>query len=182
MISRKKAYELVKENIKQKNLVKHVLAVESVMKHLARKLGQDEEKWALAGLMHDLDYEETKNDFEKHGIRTVGMLSEYDVPDDIKNAILAHCEKKERETLMEKAIYAADPVTGFIVAAVLIRKGTTLEDLDLDFLLNRFKEKSFARGASREQMKSCENFGMSLEEFLVLSLNAMREISEELEL
>jgi predicted hydrolase (HD superfamily) len=110
------------------------------------------------------------------------MLSEYNVPDDIKNAILAHCGKKERETLMEKAIYAADPVTGFIVAAVLIRKGTTLEDLDLDFLLNRFKEKSFARGASREQMESCKDFGMTLEDFLVLSLNAMRDISEELEL
>ncbi|MFW6119645.1 MAG: HDIG domain-containing metalloprotein [Petrotogales bacterium] len=182
MISREKAYELVKENIKQKNLVKHVLAVESVMKALARKLDQEEEKWALAGLLHDLDYEDTKDDFENHGKRTVEMLSEYDVPDDIKNAILAHCEKKERDTLMEKAIYAADPVTGFIVASVLIRKGTTLDDLDLDFLLNRFKEKSFARGASREQMKSCEDFGMSLEEFLVLSLNAMRDISEELEL
>lgn len=182
MISREKAYELVKENIKQKNLIKHVLAVESVMKALARKLNQDEEKWGLSGLLHDLDYEETKNDFENHGKRTVEMLSEYNVPDDIKNAILAHCEKKERETLMEKAIYAADPVTGFIVAAVLIRKGTTLEDLDLDFLLNRFKEKSFARGASREQMESCKDFGMTLEDFLVLSLNAMRDISEELEL
>ncbi len=182
MISREKAYELVKENIKQKNLIKHVLAVESVMKALARKLNQDEEKWGLSGLLHDLDYEETKNDFENHGKRTVEMLSEYNVPDDIKNAILAHCGKKERETLMEKAIYAADPVTGFIVAAVLIRKGTTLEDLDLDFLLNRFKEKSFARGASREQMESCKDFGMTLEDFLVLSLNAMRDISEELEL
>ncbi|MGC9383634.1 MAG: HDIG domain-containing metalloprotein [Kosmotogaceae bacterium] len=182
MISREKAYELVKENIKQKNLIKHVLAVESVMKALARKLNQDEEKWGLSGLLHDLDYEETNNDFENHGKRTVEMLSEYNVPDDIKNAILAHCGKKERETLMEKAIYAADPVTGFIVAAVLIRKGTTLEDLDLDFLLNRFKEKSFARGASREQMESCKDFGMTLEDFLVLSLNAMRDISEELEL
>ncbi|MEA2065919.1 MAG: HDIG domain-containing protein [Thermotogota bacterium] len=182
MISREKAYELVKENIRQKNLIKHVLAVESVMKALARKLNQDEEKWGLAGLLHDLDYEETKNDFENHGKRTVEMLSEYDVPDDIKNAILAHCEKKDRETLMEKAIYAADPVTGFIVAAVLIRKGTTLKDLDLDFLLNRFKEKSFARGASREQMESCKDFGVTLEDFLVLSLNAMRDISEELEL
>jgi putative nucleotidyltransferase with HDIG domain len=182
VISREKAYELVKENIKQKNLIKHVLAVESVMKALARKLNQNEEKWGLAGLLHDLDYEETKNDFENHGKRTVEMLSEYDVSDDIKNAILAHCEKKERETLIEKAIYAADPVTGFIVAAVLIRKGTTLEDLDLDFLLNRFKEKSFARGASREQMESCKDFGMTLEDFLVLSLNAMRDISEELEL
>ncbi|TYB80885.1 MAG: HDIG domain-containing protein [Kosmotoga sp.] len=182
MISRQKAYELVKENIKHENLIKHVLAVENVMRALAKELDRDEEKWGLAGLLHDLDYEETKDDFENHGNKTVEMLSDYDVPDDIKNAILAHCEKKDRESLMEKAIYAADPVTGFIVAAVLIRKGTTLEDLDLDFLLNRFKEKSFARGASREQMKSCKDFGMSLEEFLVLSLNAMREISDELEL
>jgi len=163
-----------------KNLIKHVLATEAVMKALAKELGQDEEVWAMAGLLHDLDYEFTKDNFEEHGNKTVEMLENKDLPEDIKDAILAHCEKKERGKLIEKAIYAADPVTGFIVAAVLIRKGTKLSDIDVDFLLNRYKEKSFARGANRDQMASCAGIGMTLEDFLSLSLKAMQEISEDL--
>jgi len=163
-----------------KNLIKHVLATEAVMKALAKDLGQDEEVWAMAGLLHDLDYEFTKDNFEEHGNKTVQMLENKDLPEDIKDAILAHCEKKERGKLIEKAIYAADPVTGFIVAAVLIRKGSKLSDIDVDFLLNRYKEKSFARGANRDQMASCAGIGMTLEDFLSLSLKAMQEISEDL--
>jgi len=168
------------DNMHSKNLIKHVLATEAVMKALAKDLGQDEEVWAMAGLLHDLDYEFTKDNFEEHGNKTVEMLENKDLPEDIKDAILAHCEKKERGKLIEKAIYAADPVTGFIVAAVLIRKGTKLSDIDVDFLLNRYKEKSFARGANRDQMASCAGIGMTLEDFLSLSLKAMQEISEDL--
>jgi len=163
-----------------KNLIKHVLATEAVMKALAEKLGQDEEVWAMAGLLHDLDYEFTKDNFEEHGKKTVEMLEGKDLSDDIKDAILAHCEKKGREKPIEKAIYAADPVTGFVVAAVLIRRGSKLSDIDVDFLLNRYKEKSFARGASRDQMASCTELGLTLDDFLSLSLNAMQKISEDL--
>ncbi|WP_353851780.1 HDIG domain-containing metalloprotein [Kosmotoga sp.] len=180
MISREFAMELVKKEIKHVNLIKHMLATEAVMKALAKHFGKDEELWGLAGLLHDLDYEETKNNPEKHGLKTVEMLEAYDVPQEVKDAILAHCGKKERETLLEKSIYAADPVTGFIVAAVLIRRGSTLSDLDVQFLKNRFKEKSFAKGASREQMRSCEDLGLSLDEFLEISLKAMQGISKEL--
>ncbi|MDD4206365.1 MAG: HDIG domain-containing protein [Mesotoga sp.] len=172
--------KLIMDNMHSKNLIKHVLATEAVMKALAKDLGQDEEVWAMAGLLHDLDYEFTKDNFEEHGNKTVEMLENKDLPEDIKDAILAHCEKKERGKLIEKAIYAADPVTGFIVAAVLIRKGSKLSDIDVDFLLNRYKEKSFARGANRDQMASCAGIGMTLEDFLSLSLKAMQEISEDL--
>jgi len=172
--------KLIMDNMHSKNLIKHVLATEAVMKALAKELGQDEEVWAMAGLLHDLDYEFTKDNFEEHGNKTVEMLENKDLPEDIKDAILAHCEKKERGKLIEKAIYAADPVTGFIVAAVLIRKGSKLSDIDVDFLLNRYKEKSFARGANRDQMASCAGIGMTLEDFLSLSLKAMQEISEDL--
>ena len=96
------------------------------------------------------------------------------------NAILAHCGKKERETLMEKAIYAADPVTGFIVAAALVRPDKKLEGLTLKSLKKRFKEKAFARGANRDQMRSCEEFGLSLDEFLQLSLDAMKGIADQM--
>lgn len=172
--------KLIMDNMHSKNLIKHVLATEAVMKALAKDLGHDEEVWAMAGLLHDLDYEFTKDNFEEHGNKTVEMLENKDLPEDIKDAILAHCEKKERGKLIEKAIYAADPVTGFIVAAVLIRKGSKLSDIDVDFLLNRYKEKSFARGANRDQMASCAGIGMTLEDFLSLSLKAMQEISEDL--
>lgn len=180
MLSREEAFELVKKNIKSKNLVKHCLAVEVVMKALARKLGEDEELWGLAGLLHDLDYDYTKDDPESHGFKTVELLKDYDLPKSVLDAILAHCEKKEIETRMEKAIYAADPVTGFVVAAALITPEKSLSVIDTDFLVRRFKEKLFAKGASREQMKSCEQLGLSLEEFLTLSLDAMKTISNEL--
>ena len=180
MISRDRALELLREHVKTQNLVKHSLAVEAVMRALARRLGEDEELWGIAGLLHDLDYDYTKNKPEEHGLRTMELLEGEDVPEEVKNAILAHCGKKERETLIEKAIYAADPVTGFIIAAVLVRPDKKIEGLKLKSLKKRFKEKAFARGASRDQMKSCEEFGLNLEEFLQLSLDAMKGIADKL--
>ncbi|HAA82319.1 MAG TPA: phosphohydrolase, partial [Thermotoga naphthophila] len=146
----------------------------------AREFNEDEEKWGLAGLLHDLDYDYTKDKPEEHGLKTLEILKNEDVPEDVLNAILAHCEKKTPETLMEKALYAVDPTTGFIVAAALIRPEKKLDVIDVDFLLRRFKEKAFAKGASREQMKTCENFGLSLEKFLEISLEAMKTIASEL--
>lgn len=180
MISRDKALDLVKKHIKTKNLVKHVLATEAVMKGLARRLGEDEELWGIAGLLHDLDYDYTKNDPEKHGYVTLELLKDEDIPQEVRNAILAHCGKKERKTKIEKAIYSADPTTGFIVAAALINPQKKLAPLDVPFLLRRFKEKAFAKGANREQMKKCEELGLSLEEFLQIALDSMKSISEEL--
>ncbi|MBO8160326.1 MAG: HDIG domain-containing protein [Thermosipho sp. (in: Bacteria)] len=179
MITREEAYDLLKKHVKTRNLIKHCLATEAVMKKMAQHFNEDEEIWGLAGLLHDLDYEYTKEKPEEHGLKTVEILGNM-VPEQIKNAILAHCEKKERESLIEKVIYAVDPTTGFIVAGALIKPEKKLSAIDVNFLLNRFKEKSFARGASREQMKSCEEFGMTLEEFYSISLEAMKEIAEEL--
>lgn len=172
--------ELLKIHVKTKNLVKHCLAAEAVMRALAKEFGEDEEKWGLAGLLHDLDYDYTKNKSEEHGLKTLEILKDEDVPEDVLNAILAHCEKKTPEALMEKALYAVDPTTGFIVAAALIRTEKKLDGIDVDFLLRRFKEKAFAKGANREQMRTCENFGLSLEKFLEISLEAMRSIASEL--
>jgi len=158
-----------------------MIATGAVMKYLARRLGGDEELWELAGILHDIDYEKTYDKPDKHGIVSIEILKKEGVNDvTIHNAVLAHCGKKEQETLMEKCIYAADPVTGFIVACALMHPTKSLGGLDLKFLKKRFKEKRFAKGASREQMRSIENVGLSLDEFLELSLNAMQEISEEL--
>ena len=174
------AKRLMEEKIKNKNLQKHSLAVSVVMAKLAERLGQDKEKWALAGMLHDLDYDETKNNFEKHGIVSVEWLKEYNLDQEILDAILAHADKKERVSLIEKAIWCADPITGFLVACALIHPEKKLEPINVEFVLNRMKEKSFARAVNREQLKSCTELGLSLEEFIDLSLKAMKEIASEL--
>lgn len=178
-MTREEALDLVKKHISNRNLVNHCLACEAIMKRLASYFGEDEEVWGIAGLLHDLDYEYTKDNPEEHGIKSVEML-ENSVSDDIKNAILAHCEKKIPETRIEKALYAVDPTSGFIVAAALIKPEKKLDVVDVEFLMKRFKEKGFARGANREQMKSCESIGLSLEEFYTLALDAMKQIATEI--
>ncbi|MBD3387021.1 HDIG domain-containing protein [candidate division KSB1 bacterium] len=180
MMTREQAYQLAKPRFSNKNLFKHVLAVEAVMRGLARHLNEDEEKWALAGLLHDLDYEETQKTPEKHGLITETILKEYDVPPDIVYAIKCHNNLAARKTLMDKALYAADPVTGLIVAATLMHPDKKLKSVDSDFCLRRFKEKSFARGASREQIATCEEMNLSLQAFFDISIAAMQSIDDEL--
>lgn len=179
-MDRETAYQLVNSKIKTKNLIKHVLAVEAVMRALARRLEQDEEKWGLCGLLHDLDYDETVNEPERHSLLTAELLKDQDVDEDIIYAIKCHCDKVPKKSVMDKAIYAADPVTGFIVACALMHPEKKLAPLDLAFMKRRFKEKRFAMGASREQMASCSELGLELDEFLMLSLTAMQNIAEEL--
>lgn len=179
-MNREEALQLVKKHVPQKNLVKHMLAAEAVMKALARKFGEDEEKWGLAGLLHDVDYAETADKPEIHAVRSAEILREQGVDEDIIHAILGHNDKAERDTLMSKALYAVDPLTGFLVACALMTSEKKLRDVDVGFALRRFKEKSFARGASREQMMACEELGLSLEEFFDIGIKAMQEISGEL--
>ena len=179
-MTREEAYELAKSRLKNRNLFKHVLAVEAVMRALARHFGEDEERWGLAGLLHDLDYEETKDDPERHTLVTAELLQNYDADEEIVHAIKAHNNRVPRESLMDKAIYAADPVTGLIVAAALMHPSKKLAGIDVPFVLRRFKEKRFAAGANREQIRSCEEIGLSPEEFLDIALRAMQGISEDL--
>ncbi|HHS14060.1 MAG TPA: HDIG domain-containing protein [bacterium] len=179
-MTREQAVRLIDENVTNRNLKKHMLAVESVMRHLARHLKEDEDKWALAGLLHDLDYDSTENDFSKHGLRTVEMLADTDVPEDVVYAIKSHPGHFPRKSLMDKALYAADPVTGLIVAAALMHPDRKLAGVDVDFLERRFGEKRFAAGADRDQIRSCEELGISLRDFLQIALNAMQEIHDDL--
>ncbi len=179
-MDREEALRLLKKHLKNKNLRKHCLAVEAIMRELAKRFGEDEEKWGIAGLLHDLDYDETHKDMSRHGYVTVEILKNYQMPEEILHAILAHPGHVPRESLMDKALYAADPTSGFIVAAALIHPEKKLDPLDVNFLMRRFKEKHFARGANREQMESCKELGLSLEEFLDISLKAMKKIAEDL--
>ncbi len=181
-MTREEALDLVKKKVKQKNLIKHCLAVEAVMRRLAREFGEDEEKWGLTGLLHDIDYGETMDNPEKHSMLGADYLEEMGMPQDMVQAVRVHNEAHglARESNLDKALYAADPLTGLIVAGALIHPEKKLAPLDTEFLLNRFQEKSFARGANREQISSCSELGLTLEEFIGMGLEAMQDIDKDL--
>ena len=182
MIARDEALTLVRERIGNRNLVNHCVAAEIIMEQLARHFElphADVERWALAGLLHDLDYASTAEHFERHGLDTVEALGGA-IDAEMAHAILSHADKAPRETLMDRAMYAADPTTGFIVAAALVRPDKSLAAVEVRSLLKRWKEKAFARGASREQMAACEDLGLSREAFLSLALAAMQARAAEI--
>lgn len=179
-MTREQAYSLVKPRFSNKNLFKHVLAVEAVMRELAGHFDKDIEKWGLTGLLHDLDYEETAKTPERHTLVTEEILQDYDVPEDVVHAIKCHNNIVACESLLDKALYAADPITGLVVAATLMHPDKKLASVTPDFVLRRFKEKSFAKGADRDQIRTCEEFGLSLEEFTSLALKGMQRISDDL--
>lgn len=177
-MNRKQALQLVNEKINNRNLVKHCLAVETCMRALARNFGSDEEEWGLAGLLHDIDYEETKDNPDKHSIVGAKMLEELGVEKDICEAVKTHNEIHgiPPESKMAKALYAVDPLTGLIVAATLVLPSKKIKDLTVENVLNRFKENSFAKGASREIISKCSDIGLKLEEFVEVCLKAMQEM------
>ena len=179
-MERSEALALMHEHIKTVNLRKHVLAVEIVMRALARRFGEDEETWGLAGLLHDLDFDYTKEQPELHTAETLRLLQSYDLAPDILHAIQAHAGHVPLESKMDKAIYCADPVTGFIIACALMHPSKKIGNVNVPRMKKRFKDKRFAAGANREQMASCSSLGLELGDFLELSQKAMQEISGEL--
>lgn len=182
-MNREQALREVKKRVANRNLLKHMYAVEAVMVNLARRLGGDEEKWALAGLLHDIDYEETADQPERHSLVGAEILDGLGVEEDIIYAVKVHNPRHGlgRNSLMDKALHIADPLTGLIVAAALIHPDKKLASIDTTFILNRFGEKQFARGANREQIALCqEELGLDLEEFIGLGLRAMQEIAADL--
>lgn len=181
-MNREEALSFLNENVKNGNLVKHSLAVEAVMKKLARHFSEDEEKWGLTGLLHDIDYEETKDDPERHSILGAEMLTKKGLDNEIVTAVKAHNEihNISRETKMAKALYCTDPLTGLIVAATLVLPDKKIANLTSNNITNRFKEKAFAKGANRDVIQACEEIDLSLEEFAKMGLEAMQEISNEI--
>lgn len=188
-INRTEALGLVKEKIKNKNLVNHCLAVEVIMGMLARELNKkagsdiyEEEKWAMTGLVHDIDYDQTADDPQRHSIVGADFLKDLGFPDDIVYAVKAHNETHgiPLKSEMDKALYASDPISGLIVAAALIRPEKKLKTVNSDSVMKRFGEKAFARGANRQQIKECEKLGFTLEEFIGIALSAMQTIDKEL--
>ena len=179
-MNREEALELVQQHLKNKNLVKHSLAVEACMKALAFRLNHDAERWGLAGILHDLDYEITEKSPELHTSETVKILEQKGVAPDIIHAVQAHAGLVECQDDMDWAIFSIDPLTGLIIAATLMHPTKKLKEVDLGFVQRRYKEKSFARGANREDIERIENIGLELDEFISICLEAMQGIDVEL--
>jgi putative nucleotidyltransferase with HDIG domain len=179
-LERDEALEFVRSKVKNDRLIKHMLAVEAVMRAVAERLGEDVGVWGLAGLVHDLDYDETVEEPERHGRVGASYLREMGVRDDITHAVESHAGHIPRDSEMDKALYAVDPLTGLIVAAALMHPSKSLQEVTTEFVLNRFKEKRFAAGADRDQIRTCKDLGLELEEFVDIGLRAMQSISADL--
>ncbi len=181
-MKREEALDSVRSNVENENLVKHMLATEAVMRALARRLGGDEEEWGLTGLLHDIDVELTSGDMSSHSKLGADLVREMGASEPVAQAILCHNEAHgiSPETSLDKALYCADPLTGLVTAAALVRPDKKLAGVEAKSVRKRFKEKSFAAGASREQIASCSALGLELDEFIELGLKAMQGIAADL--
>ena len=179
-MEREDALKLVQEHLKNINLFKHSLAVEACMRSLASRLDQDVEKWGLAGILHDLDYEITEKSPELHTTETVKILKELNIDASVIQTIRAHAAQVPCTSEMDWAIFSIDPLTGLIIAATLMHPSKKLKEVDAGFVGRRYKEKSFAKGAKREDIEQCRNIGLELDEFISICLEAMQSIDKDL--
>ncbi len=186
-MTREEALALVEEKTKNKNLVRHMVAVEACMRVLAEKLGGDPEIWGLSGLLHDVDYESVKdNEPDKNHTRlAIGWLANRDIPCETLAAISSHGWNyvkgaPEPVNRMEWALYTCDELTGFIVAVALV-KGGKLTEVEVSSVMKKWGQKAFAAGVHREQIEYCgEKLGIELEEYVRICLMAMKNVKEEL--
>ena len=181
-MTRKEALDSVKDNVENENLVKHMLATEAIMEALARRLGEDEDEWGLTGLLHDIDVELTEGDMSNHSKLGADLVRDMGASEAVAHAILCHNEAHgiPLETRLDKALFCADPLSGLITAAALVRPDKKLASVEASSIKKRFKEKSFAAGANREHIARCSELGLELDEFIELGLKAMQGIAKEL--
>ncbi len=153
-----------------------MLAVGAIMKASARFLGEDEDLWELTGLLHDIDYEETVNNFERHGLMAQEILKDK-VPKEVVKAIKAHNYEYSGvmpESALEKGLIASDAVSGLLIACALVMPSRKIKDVKADTVNKKFKDKDFARGADRKRIMRCEELGIPLQKFFEISLEALQ--------
>jgi putative nucleotidyltransferase with HDIG domain len=181
-MDRAEALSIVKEYVKNPNLINHMLAVEAAMRFYARKFNEDEEMWGSAGLLHDFDWE-IHPTLAEHPQAGAPILRERGVPEEIVRAVLSHADHTgvPRETVMQKALYACDEITGLITAVALVRPSRSLYDLNASSVKKKWKDKAFAAGANREEIsQATQEFGLELWEHTDNVILAMRTIAPEL--
>jgi putative nucleotidyltransferase with HDIG domain len=181
-MNRAEAFQLLTTHTQNPSLIKHMLAVEAAMRAYARKLGEDEEKWGIVGLLHDFDYERWP-DPPDHPLRGSEILREHGYPDEVIYAIKSHADYLPdcpRNNLVDKALYACDELAGLITAAALVRpSGVT--DLTAASVRKKMKSKGFARTVNREDIeRGAADFGVELNEHIQFVIDAMKPIAGEL--
>ena len=183
-MKREEALSIVREYVKNENLVRHMLAVEAAMRFYAEMQNEDVEIWGLTGLLHDFDWE-IHPTLEEHPQAGAPILRERGVPDQIIQAILSHADHTgvPRRTPMEKALFACDEITGLITAVALVRPSRSLYDLKASSVKKKWKDKSFAAGANREEIaRAADEFGVELWQHVDYVIQAMRKIAPDLDL
>jgi putative nucleotidyltransferase with HDIG domain len=180
-LNREEILDSIHGNVQDKNMIKHMLATEAIMRALARKLGEDEDEWGITGLIHDIDMELVEGDMSSHSRLSADIARELGASAPMVHAILCHNEAHgvPRETKLDKALFCADPLSGLITAAALVRPDR-LAGLVTKSVMKRFREKSFAAGVNREQVAECREIGLELEEFISLGIEAMKAIAPDL--
>jgi putative nucleotidyltransferase with HDIG domain len=180
--TRDEALQLVKEYNTDLSLINHALAVEAAMRFSARKHGENEDKWGVIGLIHDLDYEKYP---EEHCVKTGEILRERGWPEEYIRAAVSHgwgmCVDVEPQSLMEKTLYAVDELTGLITACALVRPSKSVMDLTAKSVLKKWKQKAFAAGANREVIeKGAQMLGIEINELISDVIMGMREVAREI--
>jgi len=180
-IQREEAVKLMEEYLQGESLRKHCYATEAVMRVMAERLGYDPELWGIVGLLHDLDYEFTKDQPSQHGLKTAEILKEKGVSSEVIEAIKAHNAEAlgiERKTNLDIAITCSECITGMVVATTLVYPDKKISSVKPSSIIKRMKQKEFARNVNRDFIRKCEDIHVPLEEFSELSLKAMGKISD----
>ena len=181
-MNREQAWGLLTEYTQSESLRKHALAVESCMRAYARKFGEEEEKWAITGLLHDFDYERYPTP-EEHPFAGEKILAERGYPEDIRRAILSHAQYSgvPRESKMEKTLFACDELAGFITACALVKPSKSLAEVEPRSVRKKMKDKAFARAVNRSDItEGAAEMGIDLEEHIAFCVDAMRSVAAEL--
>lgn len=180
-MNRKEILDSIHANVQDKNMRKHMLATEAIMRALAKKFAEDEQEWGLTGLLHDIDVELVEHDPDSHSKLGADIAQELGANEAMAHAILCHNEAHgiPRETKLDKALFCADPLSGLITASALVRPDK-LSGLTAKSVLKRFREKRFAAGVNREHVAKCQEIGLELEEFITLGIEAMKGIASQL--
>lgn len=182
-MTRNEALDLLKKHVKNEKMLYHSFSSEAVLKALAKKLGRDEEKWGMAGLLHDIDVELTNADPAIHALKAGELLGEFNLDDEILDAIRMHNEMATglpRNTEFQHALAAGETITGLIYATALIYPDKKIASVKPKSITKRMKQRAFAASVSRENIMECEKIGIALPEFVDISLKAMQEIADQI--
>jgi predicted hydrolase (HD superfamily) len=180
MLTREEAVVLLKENVTSENMLKHCFASEAVLRGIARRLGENEDEYGIAGLLHDIDVEITNADPFTHGPYAEKLLKGK-ITDEMLDAIVMHNEVatgKERSTQFQHALAAGETITGLITATALVYPDKKVTSVKTSSVTKRMKQKAFAASVKRENIMECEKIGIPLEEFAEISIRCMSEINE----